>query len=161
VFLGLGAMVMIPDLLPRASSTTSDTNYLSDVNSFFRVWYENNHRFPANEIEFRDALWKGPAAWQYRVGPAPVSRYMQRGKMLPYEIVVATNADGPRTEDVSQRPGVLYYCVSSDLQEFWVTMTDLESDVASTARIARMAGLRNEKIVLVHAAGRDYPVKKP
>jgi hypothetical protein len=161
VFLGLAAMVMIPDILPRANSTTSDTNYLSDVNSYFSVWHENNHRFPANEAEFRDALLKGPAAWQYRGGPVPVSRYRQRGVALPYEIVVATNADGPRMADVSQRPGVIYYCVSTDLQEFWVTMTDLESDVASTAHIARIAGLPDEKLLLIHAAGRDYPVRKP
>jgi hypothetical protein len=161
VFLCLVAMEMIPDILPRGNSTTADSNYSSDVNAFFRVWYENNHRFPANEAEFRDALGKGPAAWQYRVGPAPTSRYMQRGKLLPYAVVVATNADGPRMTDLSHRPGVVYYCVSKDLQEFWVTMTGLQSDVAPTAFIARVAGLPGETVRLVHAAGRDYPVKKP
>jgi hypothetical protein len=65
VLLGLAAMVSIPDLLPRGVSMMADTNYLSDVNSFFRVWYENNHRFPASEAESRDALRKGPEAWQY------------------------------------------------------------------------------------------------
>jgi hypothetical protein len=60
---------------------------------------------------------------------------------------------------LSQRPGVVYYCVSKDLQEFWVTMTGLQSDVAPTAYIARVAGLTDEKVRLVHAAGRDYPVR--
>jgi hypothetical protein len=160
LFFGLVAMVMIPDILPRVNTAISDTNYLSDVNSFFRVWYENNHRFPANETEFRDALWKGPAAWQYRVGEATTSRYKRGGEAVPYEIVVATNADGPRMADVSERPAVVYYCVSTDLQEFWVTMTELESDVASTAHIKRVAGLPDEKPWLIHAAGRDYPVNK-
>jgi len=54
-------MEMIPDLFPHRFSGVADTNYLSDVNSFFRVWYEENHRFPANEIEFREAMRKGPA----------------------------------------------------------------------------------------------------
>jgi hypothetical protein len=161
IFLGLVAMEMIPDILPRANGTTADSNYFSAVNSILRVWYEDNHRFPANEAEYRDALEKDPAAWQFRVGSAPTSRYKQRGKLLPYEVVVMTNADGPRMVDLSQRPGVVYYCVSKDLQEFWVTMTGLESDIAASAYIARMAGLPNEKVRLAHAAGRDYPVKTP
>ena len=161
VFLGLTAMAMIPNILPRGNSNMADSNYLSDVNAFFRVWYENNHRFPTNESEFRDALEKGPAAWQGRVGPAPISRYSQGGDPLPYEIVVVNKADGPRLEDVSQRPGVVYYCVSKDLQEFWVTMTGLQSDVAPSAYIARVAGLPYGKVWLVHAAGRDYPPKHP
>jgi hypothetical protein len=160
VFLGLAAMIYIPNLVPRGFSMEADTNYRSDVNSFFRVWYENNHRFPASEAEFRDALRKGPEAWQHRVGPAPASRYRQQGNPLPYEVVVVTNANAPRLTDVSQRPGVIYYCVSKDLQEFWVTMTVLQSDVASTAYINRIAGLP-EEFWLIHAAGRDYPVRKP
>jgi hypothetical protein len=161
VFLGLTAMTMIPNILPRGNSIMADSNYLSDVNAFFRVWYENNHRFPANSGEFRDALETGPAAWQGRVGPAPISRYRQQGNPIPYEIVVVNDADGPRLENVSQRPGVVYYCASKDLQEFWVTMTGLQSDVAPTAYVSRVAGLPDEKIRLIHAAGRDYPPKHP
>jgi hypothetical protein len=160
VFLGPAAMVEIPNLLPHGFSAVADSNYLSDVGAFFRVWYEDNHRFPANEAEFKDALWKGPAAWQYRVGPAPASRYKQRGNQLPYEIVVMTDANGPRVANVSQRPGVIYYCVSKDLQEFWVTMTGLQADVDSTAYLWRVV-IPQDEIRVVHAAGRDYPVKKP
>jgi hypothetical protein len=98
VFVGLAAMVTIPNLPPHGFSLMADTNYLSDVTAFFRVWYEDQHKFPANESEFREALRKGPEAWQYRVGPAPTSRYMQRDDSLPYEIVVVTNALGPRSQ---------------------------------------------------------------
>jgi hypothetical protein len=157
---GLVAMEMIPDLFPHGFSGIADTNYLSDVNSFFRVWYEDNHKFPANESEFREAMQKGPATWQYRVPPVPKSLYRQSSDSLPYEIIVANNATGPRLTDVSQRPGVIYYCVASDLQEFWVTMTSLPSDVAPTASIRHIAGLAYEPVDLVHAAGRDYPAKK-
>ena len=59
VFLGLAAMANIPNLIPRGSSAVADSNYLSDIQAFFRVWYEDNRRFPANEAEFRDALWRG------------------------------------------------------------------------------------------------------
>jgi len=164
VFLGLAAMVNIPNVPPHSFSLIADTNYLSDMQSFFRVWYENNHRFPANEAEFREALWKGPAAWQFRVGPAPASRYMQRGNPLPYQIVVVNNANGPRVTDVSRRPGVVYYCVSSDLQEFWVTMTRLQSDLAVTASLRPFADVApvfmEEKYWVIHAAGLDYPARK-
>jgi hypothetical protein len=103
---------------------------------------------------------KGPATWQYRIPPVPTSRYKQRGTSLPYEIVVLNNATGPKLSDLSQRPGVIYYCVASDLQEFWVTMTSLPSDVDSTASVRRVADLASEPVELVHAAGRDYPIKK-
>lgn len=160
VFLGLAGMINIPDLLPHDYSSMADVNYLSDVNSFFRVWYENNHRFPADESEFKEALRKGPAAWQYRVGPAPLSRYMQRGNKLPYQVVVVTNANAPRTTDASRRPGVIYYCVSGDLQEFWVTMTRLQSDLAVTASLKPFADVTEETSWVVHARGDGYPTRK-
>jgi hypothetical protein len=161
VFIGLATMVLVPNIPPHGFSSVADTNYLSSVTSFFRVWYEKNHRFPANDKEFKEALQEGPAAWQYRVEDAPTSRYKQRGGSLPYEIVVASDANGPRVTDVSERPGVIYYNVSSDLQEFWVTMTSLRSDVASTAVIRHIGDIPEEPLELVHANGHDYPVKKP
>jgi hypothetical protein len=163
LLLGLAAMVYIPDGTPHVQrSMVADTNYLSSVNSFFRVWYEANHRFPANAAEFNDALKSGPAAWQNRVkSPSTWSFYSHRGVPLPYELVVVTSATGPRIDDVSDRPGVVYYCVSSDQQEFWVTMTALSEDVARTATLKRVADLPYEKVWLVKAAGKDYPVHKP
>jgi len=159
VFFGLAAMVAIPDMLPRGLSMVADTNYLLEVQSFFRVWYEEKRRFPANEGEFRDALAKGPAAWQYRVGSVPTSEYRKGGKSLPYEIVVETIATGPRLSNMSQRPGVVYYCVSQDLQEFWVTMTALQKDFSSVSSIKRAGGQPTDEVWLIHAAGKDYPVK--
>lgn len=153
-------MELIPDLFPHGFSGIADTNYLSDVNSFFRVWYEENHRFPANESEFREAMRKGPATWQYRIPPVPTSRYRRGSDSLPYEVIVVNDANGPRLADVSERPGVIYYCVAGDLQEFWVTMTSLPTDVAHAASIRHVADLASEPVELVHAAGRDYPVKK-
>lgn len=156
VFLGLAAMVLIPCMPPSGSSMGADANYLSDVRSFFRVWYEDKHRFPANEIEFRDALAKGPAAWQDRVAVVPTSEYRKGGESVPYEIVVETNATGPQLQDISQRPGVIYYRVSEDLQEFWVTMTVLRTDFSSTASLLRMSGQPTGEVLVIHAAGKDY-----
>ncbi len=161
LFLGLGAMVIIPDSRPETfRSMVADSNYFSDANSFLRVWYEGHHKFPASQSEFKEAMAQGPAAWQYRVPAQPESRYKQGGRLLPYELVIVNNATGPRVTDISHRPGVIYYCVSRDQQEFWVTMTSLNSDVASAAVIKRVADRPELAYWMAHAAGSDYPAKK-
>ncbi len=161
ILIGLAAMVAIPNLFPHGYSGVADTNYLSSVHAFFRVWYEDHHKFPATETEFREAMARGPAAWPAGLPPIPASEYKLRGVSLPYEIVVTTDARGARLEGLSSRPGVIYYCVSPDLQEFWVTMTSLPSDVSPTAVVRHIADLPFEPVELIHSAGRDYPVKKP
>ena len=152
VFLGLAAMVMIPDLQPIYSSEIADSNFLQRVKANIEVWYGSHHRFPADAAEFRDAV--GMVALEQ-------SAYRQRGKSLRYEIVATTNATGPVVDGVSRRPGEVYYCVSADAQEFWVTMTALPSAVASSAVLARFLGLPRERILIVHATGRDYSEEKP
>jgi hypothetical protein len=161
LLVGLVTAEIIPNVLPHGFSGVADTNYLSDVHSFFRVWYEGHHKFPATESEFATAMAQGPAAWPDGLPPAPASEYKQRGVSLPYQISVETNATGPHLQNVSQRPGVIYYCVSADLQEFWVTMTSLPADVSRTAVLRHVADVPGEPVELVHAAGRDYPIKKP
>jgi hypothetical protein len=161
ILLGLVTLVIIPDGRPETQSMVADSNYLSSVSSFFRVWYDDHQRFPANESEFKEAIARGPSAWQYRVQPAPESLYRQRGRPLPYELVVVTNASGPRLTDVSQRPAVTYYCVSNDFQEFWCAMTGLHADVAAAVVVKRVAHRPEMGYWTIHAAGRDYPAKKP
>jgi hypothetical protein len=155
---GLIAMVTIPDEIPHIACSIDDVNYLSSVRSFFRVWYEANRRFPANETEFKEAMADGPAAWQYRVkAPSSGSPYFHSGTRLPYEIVVVANARGPQVRNASNRPGVIYYCVSSDLQEFWVTMTALRNDISRSASLRTTLDIP-EKVWVVEAAGKDYPL---
>jgi hypothetical protein len=147
--LELVATHIILEPSPHVVSLAADTQYLSYVHSSVRVWYENNHRFPASEAEFSEGL-----------RAAPMSQYKQRGNPLQYEFVVMTDANGPKVASVSQRPGTIYYCVSKNLQEFWVTMTRLQSDVAPTAYLQPVANLP-EEFWLIHEACRDYPVRKP
>lgn len=152
VFLGLAAMVMIPDLQPIYSSKIADSNFLQHVNANVEVWYRSHHRFPNSATEFRDAI--GSVALEQ-------SAYRQRGKSLRYEIVAMADATGPLMDGVSTRPGEVYYCVSSNAQEFWVTMTALPTTVASSAVLARFLGLPYERVLVVHAKGGDYAEKKP
>jgi hypothetical protein len=149
VIVGLLVAEIIPNHGPRVSSLGADVSYLSGIHPSLDAWYASNHRFPSSEAEFKEAF---PSA--------PVSQYEQNGDRLPYEFVVATGADGPRTANTSPRPAVIYYCVSTDQREFWVTMTRLQSDVAATAHVEIDPGLPREFWVY-HGVGRDRHIKNP
>ena len=146
VVAGLAAQEIVINHIPHASSLTTR---LSGVRSSLDAWYEENNKYPTSDAEFRHA-----------VGLASASPYKQQGASLPYEVVVVTDAVGPRLTDVSQRPGVVYYCVSNDPREFWVTMTRLESDRASTAQLESARGLPQE-FGVYHGVGRDRSHGKP
>lgn len=156
VVMGLAVMVYIPDGTPHLQrSLIADTNYLSGINSSVRAWYELHRRFPSSESEFQEALRIG--ALEYRREPLSLqSFYSQRGVRLRYQLVVVSDASGPRLDNVSERPGVIYYCVSGDQQEFWVTMTGLRDDVAPAASLKRVADIAREKVSIVGAARKDY-----
>ena len=134
---------------------------MEDVRAFLGVWYATNRHFPKNTAEFKEALKNGAAAWppRYGIGSVPEqSSYCQNGRWLSYEIVVTNDALGPRINDAASRPGVVYYSVSSDLQQFWLTMTGLQHDVSTTATLKRLYD-RHGKVLVVTAKGEDYPVK--
>jgi hypothetical protein len=160
VMLGLATMVYIPDGTPHVQrSMMDDGTYLSTVGSFLRVWYESHQKFPKDQAEFLDALRTGPAAWQYRVTAPPLeSDYAKSGVRLRYQIVVINSASGPRLENVSQQPGVIYYCVTDDQQQFWVTMTGLNEDVSRVATLKTVADRPYDKPWLITVAGKDYPL---
>lgn len=158
IVFGLATIVYIPDGFPHTQrSMMDDTNYLSATGSFLRVWYESHHSFPKDKSEFLDALRIGPAMWQYRVSTPPTqSDYARNGARLPYQIVVINGASGPRLTDLSEEPGVIYYCVTEDQQRFWVTMTELNKELARTATLKRISDYPEEKAWLVTASGKDY-----
>jgi hypothetical protein len=158
MLLGLVSTHIIPNLSPGIDTLVADTNFISHVKNSLRDWYEKRGRFPADDSEFWEAIAGGTDIGRYRASPAAYGGYKQQGILLPYTIVVVANAHTPRVTDVSERPGVTYYCVSSDLQEFWVTLTGLESDFGSTAALRQLTWWEKES--WVHRAGSDYTVKK-
>lgn len=161
LLLGLATMVYIPDGTPHIQrSMVRDSDYMSSINSFLRVWYESHQSFPKDESEFLDAMRTGPAAWQNRVqAPPAMSEYAKRGARLPYKIVLVQNARGPRMDNLADDPGVIYYCVSADRQQFWATMTGLYKDVSRSATLSRVADIPDGKARLATAQGKDYPVR--
>jgi len=155
VILGLATTVYIPDGIPHVDrSMIGDFNYMSRVRSFLGVWHDANHRFPKDEAEFLDAMKKGPEAWQNRISTLPVqSFYSQSGHRLPYQIIVVNDASGPRLQNVSDRPGVIYYAVSSDQQQYWVTMTGLHKDMSRSATLKRLIDRPDQKLLIVTPSG--------
>jgi hypothetical protein len=49
---------------------------------------------------------------------------------------------------MSQRPGVVYYCVTEDQQEFWVTMTALQDDYGLSS-IKRVGGQPTAEVMVI------------
>jgi len=163
VLSGLATMVYIPDGIPHVHrSMIEDFNYMSSVRSFLSVWQDQHHRFPENETEFIDALKRGPEAWQNRIQSPPLqSCYGQDGHRLSYQIVILNDASGPRLQNISDRPGVIYYAVSSDKERYWVTMTGLHQDTARIATLKRMIDRPDQKLLIATPSGYDYPVSGP
>jgi hypothetical protein len=135
-----------------------DSNYLSNINPSFRIWYESHGLFPKDKLEFLDALKSDALAWQYTA--SSLSEYGKGGLPLAYEIVVVKNASGPKLQGLSNTPGVIYYCVSTDYQQFWVTMTGLHKDVSPSATLKRVGDSATFEPWLVTAAASDYPVRR-
>lgn len=161
IILGLAAMVEIPNTGPRANSMIADSNYVSMLRFSLQDWYENKEEFPANEDEFRDAMAKGAIEWKATSKEnAPTSAYLRKGEVVPYDVTVEKNARGPRVSNVSQRPGTVHYCVSQDLQEYWLTMTELQGDFGKAASVKRMGGQPHDEVLILHASGKDYSAEK-
>src|SRR6266436_140406 len=109
--LGLFAIHYFPDAPPHIMrSMLADSNYVGDISSYFRVWNESHNAFPADEAEFAQAMAEGPAEWRDRATLTPQSQYKKLGHAVPYQVFVFSNATGPRVENLSDRPGVIYYC---------------------------------------------------
>jgi hypothetical protein len=95
-----------------------DANYLSDIHSFFEVWYKS-------------------------------------------QVVVIAGATGPKLDGLSERPGVIYYCVSADYQQFWATMTGLSEDVSPKATLKRVGDRSYDEPWLVAGSGKAITAHNP
>jgi len=159
IVMGLAILVYPPEGWPHLQSMSGDSNYMSNTGAFLGSWYEVYRSFPKDEDEFRQAMKDGPPAWQFRLDPVPaLSPYSQGSHRIPYQIVIVTNASGPRLDNVSTRPGVVYYCVSTDRQQYWLTITGLQKDVSAKVDLKRLIDRPNEKILIFTKSGSDYSV---
>jgi len=154
IFMGICTLVVVPNAIPRGRSMTADSNFVSTLHRNLQLWCKSHQRFPQNQAELGEALRLGSPSWDPdRRLASGDSFYAQKGHRLPYQLVVEPNAVGPRIDNVSKRPAVLYYSVTNDYQRFWLTYTALPEDVAAEATV-RKTIFNNEPVVFT-ADARD------
>ena len=108
---GLWSMTVIPNVVPYDVKTNEHVwRLIRDLDSFGNA----HHQFPDNEAAL-------PASAGTR------SPYYEHGRQLPFRYVVNTGANGPLLTDAGDRPGTIFYAISTDLQDVWITATRLDS----------------------------------
>jgi hypothetical protein len=109
VFAGLWTLVVVPNIVPYDSWTLS---YVFDVRRELEA-LEQGGRFPDDGSRLI------AAAQRLR------SPYYRDGRQLPYRVVTIANSSGPFLTSPGNDPGVIYYAVSPDHQQAWLTATEL------------------------------------
>ena len=143
VALCLVGAVEFPNILPIVG-LINDSDYIDAVASGCGEWAANHNQYPANDLEIQETL----KSMTRESGKVPShglrspleSQYSQRGEKVLYQIVVENNASGPHVTHVTQRPGVVYYSVTPDLREYWLTMTVLPSRSPGFASLLKRQG---------------------
>ncbi len=134
--IGLASMIELPNVGPRLDMAGATQNLLGHADHSLSDWDETQGRFPSDEQELRKAL-----AFRPLHEPAV---FFLRGKAIPYDVRIITNAIGPALETVPPNPGTIVYAVSSDYREYWLTITALGDLPPSIRREVYMI-LRNEE----------------
>jgi hypothetical protein len=110
VLAGLWTMVVIPDIIPYDLKSSAHIRNLANELDLFR---EKTGRFPDRETAFPATVLQEP------------SPYYQRGRQLPFRTVIVPNAPGPFLDSAGAEPGVIFYAISADQQDAWLTGTEL------------------------------------
>ena len=145
----LAGAVQFPNILPL-EGMMNDSDYINAVVSACGEWAAIHNQFPANDTEMQEALrpmTRESGKIPYHGLHSPFgSQYSQRGERVPYQVVVENSTTGPHVTHVSERPGMLYYSVSPDFREYWVTMTVLPRRSPGFASLLK----RNGQPYVVH-----------
>ena len=150
-----GLLLFVPPLLllvgailfPNAQPFVyriNDFNYMETVKFDCDEWSGAHHQYPASDTEMQEALRSTTRAKgiveNRGLRTFQGSQYRYRGELLPYQVVVETNAKGAHVSDVSKRPGIVYYRISPDSREYWITMTGLLSSTPGFANLLESNG---------------------
>jgi hypothetical protein len=110
VLAGLWTMVVIPDVIPYdLKSSAHIRNLANELDSL----KEKTGRFPDGETALPTTVLQEP------------SPYYQKGRQLPFRTVIVPNATGPFLDSPGAEPGVIFYAISADQREAWLTGTEL------------------------------------
>ena len=135
VIMGLWAMIVIPNILPSDGEALGHLSHAASALDFF----SNLHtRYPADDNDLKEA---------FTSLPKERSLYRENGRELPFRIVLVANATGPFLGSAGNDPGVMFYAVSSDRQEAWLTATELGYPVGNHVRFASSLSLDGDSRV--------------
>lgn len=141
LFLGLGCVVVLPNVAPHLDMAHANQKILGHADHSLSDWDEAHGQFPNNEDELRKALAVRPLQ-----EPAI---YFRRGRPIPYDVQIETNATGPSEGTVPPNPGTMVYAVSSDYKEYWLTMTTLHTPAVGPVVWEHVGGLFDLEPILV------------
>jgi hypothetical protein len=110
VIAGLWTMVVVSSIIPN---DTKSAYHIQKMASELKQFGSEHGRFPDRETTL-------PAASSKELSP-----YYQQGSQLPFRIVWVPNATGPFLNSPGPYPGVMFYAVSADQQDVWLTGTEL------------------------------------
>jgi hypothetical protein len=114
----LWSMVAIPNILPYDMKTGEGAWALAHALDSFG----NAHRqFPDSEATLASAQMLSP--------------YYEYGHQLPFNYKVISDARGPFLDDAGNQPAKIFYAISADLQDVWITATRLDSNHAVGHRV--------------------------
>jgi hypothetical protein len=110
VLAGLWTMVVVSSIIPNdRQSAYHIQNMARELESFSA----EHGRFPDRETAL-------PAGVLNESSP-----YYQQGRQLPFRTVLIPNATAPFLDNPGADPGVIFYAVSADQQDVWLTGTEL------------------------------------
>jgi hypothetical protein len=124
VVIGLWTMIVIPNIFPFDLEGSAHLSHVAGALDFFSKLHS---RYPGDETELEQVL----AAL-----PKEPSLYRKNGQELPFRIVLIANATGPFLESPGSDPGIMFYAVSPDRQEAWLTATELRHPVGNQVRFS-------------------------
>jgi len=110
----LWSMIVIPNVIPYDMKTNEQVwEFARKLDEYGNA----NKTFPNRE----DLLSEFTAS---------SSPYFEDGTNLPFRYVIIPNATGPFLSKPGNRPATIYYATSADLQDAWITATQLGSNHA-------------------------------
>jgi hypothetical protein len=125
VILGFATMINVPEIAPKDREGLRHlSNMITGLDSFDS---EHGH-YPETvaELEQTSSETNGP------------TRYRKNGQLLHHRAVLLANASGPYSGSVGDEPGVLFYAVTSDYKEAWLTETELDRPVGGHVQFVQI-----------------------
>ncbi len=144
VIAGLWTMAAVPNMVPY---DTKSAYHIQNMVRELQTHSSEHGRFPDRETAL-------PAD-----SPRELSPYYQRGRQLPFRIVWVPNAVGPFLNGPGPYPGVIFFAVSADQQDVWLTGTELRFPRTTGNNVKFLDFLSTEgdrRVLHLHAA----PVSK-